>query len=163
MKKDIVIGLVTMAVSAVCLISLGNMKQGFAMEDNVSASFFPYVMVGLLGFLGLLQAINGVAALLKARREQEKKADKIDWGNFWKRYQVPLLMFLLVAVYIFLIPVIGFYTMTVAFSLALGVLLGGHSAKNLLKVAGAAAGTALFMYFVFQVSLRIYMPDGIFY
>ncbi len=163
MKKDIVIGLVTVAVSAACLISLSNMKQGFAMEDNVSASFFPYVMVGLLGFLGVLQTINAFADLLKARKDPGGKREKIDWGKYWKRYQVPFLMFSLVAVYIFLIPVIGFYTMTVIFFIALGMLLGGPSLQNLLKVSGAAAGTILFMYLVFQVSLRIYMPSGIFY
>lgn len=163
MKKDIVIGLVTMAISAACLISLSNMKQGFAMADNVSASFFPYVMVGLLGFLGVLQTINAFAALLKARKDTGRKSGKTDWEKSWKRYQVPFLMFFLVAAYIFLIPVIGFYTMTAVFFLALGMLLGGPSLKNVLKVSGAAAGTILFMYLVFQVSLRIYMPSGIFY
>ena len=163
MKKDIVIGTAAMAFCAVCLVSLGQMKQGFVMEDNVSASFFPYVMVGLLGFLGLLQTISGIAGLLNARHAPQAEAKKIDWRAFWERYQVPLLMFSLVAAYIFLIPVIGFYTMTALFFLALGILLGGLSRKNVLKVSGAAAGTILFMYYVFQVSLRIYMPDGIFY
>ncbi|MBM4313193.1 MAG: tripartite tricarboxylate transporter TctB family protein [Deltaproteobacteria bacterium] len=163
MKKNIVIGLVTTAVSAACLVSLSTMKQGFAMEDNVSASFFPYVMVGLLGFLGVLQTINAFVDLLKAGKDPDKKAVKTDYGEFWKRYQVPLLMFILVAAYIFLIPVIGFYTMTAVFFLALGLLLGGPSLKNILKVSGAAAGTILFMYLVFEVSLRIYMPSGIFY
>ena len=163
MKKDIVIGLAATAFSAACLVSLGNMKQGFAMEDNVSASFFPYVMVGLLGFLGVLQTINAFTALLKAHKDSGKTTDKVDWEKFKNRYQVPFLMFFLVAAYIFLIPVIGFYTMTLVFFIALGTLLGGPSLKNLLKVSGAAAGTILFMYLVFQVSLRIYMPDGIFY
>jgi putative tricarboxylic transport membrane protein len=163
MKKNIVIGLATTAVSAACLVSLSNMKQGFAMEDNVSASFFPYVMVGLLGFLGVLQTINAFVDLVKARKDSGQKAVKTDWGKFWKRYQVPLLMFFLVAAYIFLIPVIGFYTMTAVFFLALGLLLGGPSLKNVLKVSGAAAGTILFMYLVFQVSLRVYMPSGILY
>ena len=93
MKKDIVIGLVTMAISAACLISLSNMKQGFAMADNVSASFFPYVMVGLLGFLGVLQTTNAFAALLKARKDAGRKSGKTDWEKSWKRYQVPFLMF----------------------------------------------------------------------
>jgi len=163
MIKNIVIGLAATAVSAACLVSLSNMKQGFAMADNVSASFFPYVMVGLLGFLGILQTINALATLLKARKDPGGQSEKIDWGTFWKRYQVPFLMFFLVASYIFLIPVIGFYTMTVVFFIALGMLLGGPSLKNVLKVSGAAAGTILFMYFIFQVSLRIYMPTGIFY
>lgn len=163
MKKDVAIGLAAMAIAAACLVSLSNMKQGFAMEDNVSASFFPYVMVGLLGFLGLLQAINSIVEVLKVRRARGEEAEKVDWAKFWQRYQVPLLMFAQVAVYIFLIPVIGFYTMTAVFFLALGVLLGGPSLKNVLKVSGAAAGTILFMYFVFQISLRIYMPEGILY
>ncbi|MHB8770311.1 MAG: tripartite tricarboxylate transporter TctB family protein [Syntrophales bacterium] len=163
MKKDVVIGLAATAFSAACLVSLSNMKQGFAMEDNVSASFFPYVMVVLLGFLGVLQMLSSLAGLLKARKDPEKKSERIDWGKFWKRYQVPFLMFTSVAVYIFLIPVIGFYTMTAIFFITLGGLLGGPSLKNLLKVSGAAAGTILFMYLVFQVSLRIYMPEGIFY
>lgn len=163
MKKNIIIGFAAMGFSAVCLVSLSNMKQGFAMEDNVSASFFPYVMVGLLGFLGVLQTIDAFATLLRARKDPERKPEKIDWDALKKRYQVPLLMFILVAAYIFLIPVIGFYTMTAVFFLALGMLLGGPSLKNVLKISGAAAGTILLMYLVFEVSLRIYMPSGILY
>ncbi|RJQ55113.1 MAG: tripartite tricarboxylate transporter TctB family protein [Desulfobacteraceae bacterium] len=162
MKKDLAIGLVAIAVSTACVIDLVNMKQGFIMEDQVSASFFPYMMVGLLGVLGVLQAIGSSAEILRARKE-ERKPEKIDWGKLKRRYQVPSLMFIFVSVYIFLIPVIGFYTMTVFFFIALGMLLGGLSIRNILKVAGATAGTILFMYFIFEVSLQVYMPTGIFY
>jgi len=163
MKRDLVIGLVTIAVAVACIIDLVNMKQGFIMEDQVSASFFPYLMVGLLGILGVLQLINAAAAMLKARKDPAREPEQIDWGKLKQRYQVPFLMFLFVSGYIFLIPVIGFYTMTVVFFIALGMLLGGLSFKNFLKVAGATAGTVLFMYYVFQFSLQVYMPTGIFY
>ena len=162
MKKDLVIGLVTIAVAAVCVSNLVTMKQGFVMEDQVSASFFPYLMVGVLGLLGVLLVINASAAILKARSDPEKATKQFDWGKFNMRYQVPFLMFILVSGYIFLIPVLGFYSMTAVFFVALGMLLGGLSFKNFLKVGGAAAGTILFIYFVFEVSLQVFMPTGIF-
>ncbi|MEW6672631.1 MAG: tripartite tricarboxylate transporter TctB family protein [Thermodesulfobacteriota bacterium] len=162
MKKDLVIGLVTIAVSAACVIDLVTMKQGFVMADQVSASFFPYLMIGLLGGLGVLQVINASIPILRARTGPQSAPKQNDWGAFWKRYQVPFLMFIFVSGYIFLIPVIGFYAMTVVFFIALGMLLGGFSIKNFLKVAGATAGTVLFIYFVFEVSLQVYMPTGIF-
>jgi hypothetical protein len=72
-------------------------------------------------------------------------------------------MFLFVAGYIFLIPVIGFYTMTVLFFIALGMLLGGVSYRIFFKVAGATVGVILVIYFLFEVSLQVYMPTGMFY
>lgn len=163
MKKDLLIGLVTMAVSAAAVFDLINMKQGFIMADQVSASFFPYMMVGFLGLLGVLQTVSASAALLRARKQPVPKGATTAGNRFWQRYQVPFLMFLFVAIYIFLIPVVGFYTMTVLFFMALGVLLGGLSLRNCLSVVGAIAVTVLVMYYVFQVSLQIYMPAGIFY
>lgn len=162
MKKELVIGLVTIAVSAACLIELATLKKGFIMADQVSASFFPYLMIGLLGLLGVLQTINASAAMLKARSDPAAQK-QVDWDQFKRRYQVPLLMFLFVAGYIFLIPVIGFYTMTVLFFIALGMLLGGVSYRIFFKVAGATVGVILIIYFLFEVSLQVYMPTGMFY
>lgn len=163
MKKDLVIGLLTVGVSAAFVTELATLKQGFVMADQVSASFFPYLMIGLLGFLGVLQTINASTAMLKARGDRSSAAKQVDWDQFKKRYQVPLLMFLFVSGYIFLIPVIGFYTMTVLFFIALGLLLGGLSYKIFLKIAGATAGVILIIYYLFEVSLQVYMPTGMFY
>lgn len=161
MKKDLVVGLLTIAVSIACVVNLVTMKQGFVLEDQVSATFFPYLMTGLLGLLGVLQVVKASAVLLREHKGHQSPPQAFDWETFKKRYQVPFLMFSFVSGYIFLIPAIGFYAMTVVFFIALGVLLGGLSFKNFLAVAGATAGTVLFIYFVFEVSLRVYMPSGI--
>jgi len=69
-------------------------------------------------------------------------------------------MFVLLCFYIFLTPVVGFYTMTFLFFVSTGILLGGTVKRNLVTVTSAALASIFGVYYIFQVYMRVIMPAG---
>jgi len=70
------------------------------------------------------------------------------------------LMFAFLTAYIFLIPVVGFYSLTIGFFLCVGFLLGGWGRKNAVTVVLTSFAAAILIYYVFEVNMGVIMPRG---
>lgn len=159
MKKDLLLGIGMLFLSLLCAFDLSNVKNPDIIENQVGVTLFPWLMVGALTLLGLLLIFFSV---VKRKGEGETSAPKAkDWVRFRATYAVPLLMFAILTVYIFLTPVIGFYVMSLLFFVGLGLLLGGFNRRNILTVCIGSIATVLSVYLIFQVMLQVWMPQGL--
>lgn len=157
MKKDLLTGVVIVALSVLCGLDLRTVKDPEIIKNQIGVTVFPWIMVAALALLGGMLIIF---SLVKMRQGgQDKKP--FDWGQFRQMYAVPILMFCIVSAYIFLTPVIGFYVMSLVFFVSLGLLLGGFTKKNILTISIGSIATVAAVYLIFQVMLQVWMPQGI--
>ncbi|MEW6673715.1 MAG: tripartite tricarboxylate transporter TctB family protein [Thermodesulfobacteriota bacterium] len=164
MKKDIFLGSALVAMSVILFVELQKTKNPAIMADQVSAATFPSLLVGVLLLLGVLLVVTACLKKNKQKgQEGQARPAPFNWGKLRYTYQVPMLMFVFLCFYIFLTPVIGFYTMTFLFFVSTGILLGGPARKNIAMVVPAALASIIFVYYVFQVYMRVIMPDGLLY
>ena len=161
MKKDIFLGSLLIALSLGLLVELRGTKNPAIMMDQVSAAAFPNLLVGILLLLALL-LITTSAIKLKKEKALGIKSEpaKLNWNKLKYTYQVPIVMFVFLSFYIFLTPVIGFYTMTFAFFVSTGILLGGPGRRNIVMVVSAALAAIIGVYYIFQVYMYVIMPRG---
>jgi hypothetical protein len=159
MKRDFFLGVGLIVMSVIFWLELESVRNPAIMSEELSAAVFPRLMTGALAFLGLLLSVS---SLMKWRRKHPGEIPKAGpgWNKFKSTYQVPFLMFFALTAYVFLIPVVGFYVMSLWFFISLGLLLGGLQVKNLIAVAATSLGTVLVIYYVFQVHMRVIMPSG---
>jgi uncharacterized iron-regulated membrane protein len=155
MKKDVWVGLIIFALSVLCGWDLKDVQNPDIIKNQVGVALFPWMMVISLGGLGLFVA---GAALWKLRRGED--VPKAPGVPFWTKYTVPFLMLVILTAYILLVPVVGFYAMSVLFFFALGLLLGGFRKKNVITTGIGAVVTVAIAYGIFQVSLQLWMPEG---
>jgi len=162
MKKDIFLGALLIALSLILFVELRETKNPAIMMDQVSAATFPNLLVGVLVLLAVILIITSCIKLNKEKGPGTKtEPSRLNWGKLKYTYQVPMLMFVLLCFYIFLTPVIGFYTMTFTFFISTGILLGGPGRKNIVMVVPTALASILGVYYIFQVYMRVIMPGGI--
>lgn len=157
MKKDIWVGLIIFALSVLFALDLRGVQNPDIIKNQVGVSVFPWMMIVVLGFLGLFVFVS---ALLKMRREKAAAKAKADGPTFWTKYTVPFVMFVILTVYILLVPVVGFYVMSLLFFIALGLLLGGFQWRNVIRVSIGALATVAVVYGIFQKGLQLWMPQG---
>lgn len=117
-----------------------------------SAAFPRLVGILMLG-LGVLEA--GRAALLgpNAAERDERAGD-----NNPKPVKAVLVFLVATTVYVFLMPVIGFYAITLVYTLFTMPLMGIRKLKVLVPVPVL---TVAVLYFVFTVQLRVPLPQGL--
>lgn len=159
MNRDFYLGVGLIVLSVIFWMELEGVKNPAIMSEELSAAVFPRLMTGALAFLGLLLSVSSFAKWRRKHPEEIPKAGAT-WSRFKSTYQVPLLMFFALTAYVFLIPVVGFYVMSLCFFMSLGLLLGGLQIKNLITVAATSLGAVLVIYYVFQVHMRVFMPGG---
>ncbi|OHE23752.1 MAG: hypothetical protein A2Z43_01305 [Syntrophobacterales bacterium RBG_19FT_COMBO_59_10] len=158
MKKDLLLGAGLIFLAVLCAMDLRTVKEPDIIQNQVGVTQFPWLMVLALGFLGIALMIS---SLVKMKAAGGVGKAKIGREGLRSKYAVPGLMFMILTAYILLVPVIGFYAMSVAFFVALGLLLGGFGKKNVISVVIGSACTALFVYLIFQVMLQVWMPQGL--
>ncbi|WP_080872936.1 tripartite tricarboxylate transporter TctB family protein [Oceanobacillus timonensis] len=113
--------------------------------DDVDASFFPKVIGGLL-------IITGVVLMIKTILKNKKKTDQK-----LVLYMKELIMIIAYALYIFLVPVLGFIITSPLLIIGLAFYLG--SKKIVMNVMVGVLVTAG-IYFFFQELLSVPLPRG---
>lgn len=159
MNKDLPVGIVMVLLSALFALDLRTVKNPDIIQNQVGVTLFPWLMLGALALLGFLLIIFSLRKMKQRAGSAEQKP--MDWGRFRSTYAVPSLMFVMLTAYIFLTPLIGFYTMSLLFFVSLGLLLGGFNKRNMLTVGIGSIATVLSVYLIFQVMLQVWMPQGL--
>lgn len=161
MKRDVYLGVGLIVLAAILWTELGKVKNPAIMKEEMSAAVFPWLMVGTLAFLGFLLAISSFVRMKRDGDGDAVASTPVSrWTALTTTYLVPGLMFAFLTVYIFLIPVVGFYSLTIAFFLCLGFLLGGWGRKNAVTIVITAFAAAILIYYVFEVHMGVIMPRG---
>ncbi|HET7656786.1 MAG TPA: tripartite tricarboxylate transporter TctB family protein, partial [Bacillales bacterium] len=146
---DIVSGIVFAVFGAV--IVLATLSFPSAAAGDLGAAFFPRIIGCLLILLGLLLAI--VSFLKKNNRENLKPF----FGGKTKKVVGTLIIFTL---YLVFLNIIGFLVANFLFMAGLSRFL---DEKRWLVIIGVSVVFTGFIYYIFQITLGIPLPSGMFF
>jgi hypothetical protein len=142
-SNDLFIGLFLVILAGIFLIQ--------ALQFPGNSVYFP--SIALLLLLGLSIFMTGIG-IYKTWRVRQGKA-------VYKNPEVKkrsYLIFLSIIVYIFFLNIIGFFVSS-AIYLPCGMLLFGQ--RNPKSIILATIGLLAFLYWLFVIQLKVYMPDGL--
>jgi len=152
--RDGVIGLICIVVS------LALLAQSFSLPQlpltPVGPGFYPRIVLGLLAFGGLILVLqDAIAARLAA--PTAGRGERRTAGEFAK----VVLLFGITAVYVLLIPLLGFRLATALFVLTLmPAIEWPASARVWVTIIAIAVTTSLATYVVFERYLLVLLPRG---
>jgi hypothetical protein len=129
-----------------------NVYHGYG-DTGIDSRFFPQLLAIFLLILSALQIIHG----LKLARTASRSADS-QKSMFGLKV---ILTIGLIAVYILLMPVVGFLIMTALYLFCQIVLLMPPDIKNYLLAAEIAVVFSVGVYFLFVQGLTLILPRGI--
>ena len=147
-KSDVIIGAVTLGLAIFVYIETLSFPKTIVTPGTPLASFFPRVIAGLLGLLSIPLIIFGI-------RTKPEAQQAIKWRGIVK----VTVGILLTAVYIILMPRVGFFILTPFLIVPLMVIMGERGWKTLAVVVLLFS---LLAYFAFFKGFGIMFPTRIF-
>jgi hypothetical protein len=153
MGRDGAAGLLLLAISGVLAVQSRQIPRTPFLP--LGADFFPRILLILLAAGGLLLLVQD---LLRHRR---KKAAPESLARFRDVPPSVPTTFAAFAVYVFLMPTLGFFLATLAFVAAAQVLLGPYRPRDLPRIGLVAIGTATVTYLAFERYLHVFLPRGV--
>ncbi|WP_029915325.1 tripartite tricarboxylate transporter TctB family protein [Pelobacter seleniigenes] len=138
------------AVSGLVLVAIGIwITTGY----DADSAFFPRICLISIGILLILLAIEGYLTQRKERLTQKQPvmAEKMPWGPF-------LLVTGVLAAYGIALKIIGFYTSSALFLIAVGLCWGGVKKRTVFLFTICLM---VFLYFCFTVLFKVPLPVGL--
>jgi putative tricarboxylic transport membrane protein len=151
MNKDLIGGLVLLAVAGIYYWAIGSIAQS-SLSDEVGATGLPTILAYALFGIALLLAIRGFLATMRAP-ETDGDDDDEETASFPRAFG----FLLFGAAYVLILPYLG-YVVSVAL-LLVGIALYEGAARDW-KVPAVAAGGALFFWAAFVKLLGVHQPVG---
>lgn len=153
MGRDGVAGLLLLGIAGLLAVQARQIPRSPFL--SIGADFFPRVLLGILGAGAALLLARDV---LRSRRKQGTQEKVARFREI--PHSVPS-AFAAFAVYVFLMPTLGFFLATLTFVAVAQVLLGPHRPRDLPRIALVALGTAAGTYLVFERYLHVFLPRGV--
>ncbi len=127
---------------------------------SVSAGRYARLVTGVAMALAIMYLFSGIRKSIIDNKATSKadafKGPQLDDNEFsWRLFKGPLIVFLIMVVYVFLMNYIHFFPATILFVPGLMWYLGVRSWKTLLLTT---AGINLFIYLLFIVELNVQLP-----
>lgn len=119
----------------------------------IGPSFYPRFLLVLIVLLSLALLIQDVASLRKKTAKP-----KTELRTALKKYQPTILSFLIFALYILLLPTLGYLVSTMLFVTALQWLLGRPVLRRLFTSCFIGFLTSLTTYVIFEKYLHVLLP-----
>lgn len=152
--RDGVAGLICFAVSLALLVQSLSLPQ--LPLTPVGPGFYPRIVLGLLALAGLVLLLQDVLAT-RAASPGEGPGPTEAPGVHWR----VVLLFGIVAIYVLLLPVLGFRLATAMFVLALQPAIEWpRTARAWAAAATVAIATSLVAYLAFEKYLLVLLPRG---
>lgn len=142
-SNDVFLGLFAAIISVIFLV------QTLEFPDNVR--LLPGLALGLSLFFSLWITGMGLYKTVQVRK------GKADYTNPEMKRR-PFLILGSIVIYVFCMQQIGFFV-TSAIYLPCAMLLYGQ--RKVLPIVGSTVGVLLFIYWLFVMQLKVYMPSGI--
>jgi putative tricarboxylic transport membrane protein len=152
MNKDLISGLVLLAVSGTYYAWSSEIADS-TLSDEVGATGLPHVLSVILAILAVLLIVR--AMLLRRARTAAAAADADDEGDAGLPRAIGFL--LLGAVYVFVLPFVGYVAGT---ALLIGAVALYEGAPRNWVVLAAAVGGAVFYWAIFVKLLGVHQPVG---
>lgn len=118
--------------------------------DLASKAYPQTLIIGLLLLLASL--------VWTEIRTWHRASDHARWGDTWRRWHRTAMTAAWTAAFIWAIELIGFYEALVLYMVVQMPLLG---VRRPIVIAAYTAGTALGLYLLFDLTLRVRMPPGL--
>lgn len=156
-RRDAVTGALALAVSVVYVMQARGIENSL-LSDEVGAGGVPAAVGGLLGVVGAVLLIKG---LLKGRSSQvvSTEASPPDAPTDWRVHGMAAGLLLVLAVYVWLLPRLGYVISIVAMVAAVAWLAGSRRWRT---IAAMAVITGPLLWLVFDRVLQVRMPAGVF-
>ncbi|MDR0638191.1 MAG: tripartite tricarboxylate transporter TctB family protein [Spirochaetaceae bacterium] len=161
-RKNIIAGAVLTVFSiGVLLLSL-NISTFIGLgAAPLGSAFVPRLWSGSLGLLSLSLFIRG----LRERRAYVKAGKAIpfsfNFSGFYKKNREVILTFVIIAVYIALISVVGFMIMSALYLFAQILVLTPHGKRNFLITGIISVVTSVLVDYIFVSLLHVLLPRGL--
>ena len=152
MLRDAVTGVIAIAVAVVYVVLARGIENSL-LSDEVGAGGVPSAVGALLGIVG---AVLLVKAFLKGRAS----ASSVSAPNTpWRSHAMALGLLLMLAVYVWLLPRMGYMVSIVAMVAGVAWLAGSRQWRTIFAMALV---TGPLLWLVFDRVLQVRMPAGIF-
>lgn len=153
MGRDGVAGLLLLGIAGLLAVQARQIPRSPFLP--IGADFFPRVLLGILGAGAALLLARDILRYRRKQGIQEKVARFREIPH-----SIPA-TFAAFAVYVLLMPTLGFFLSTLAFVAVAQVLLGPHRPRDLPRIALVAISTATATYLVFERYLHVFLPRGL--
>ncbi len=156
-RKEIASGLVFILFGVGYLAY--NTKYPLDTLNNPGPGVFPLIIGGLFTLLAIYQCIQAFREFKGKKENQEKEKLPHVKGIFqrWKGETGPLILVTVFAIYLLLIPRVGFFTSNLLFVVTCSRLIGARDWKGPVSLA---LGINLFCYLLFEIWLKLSLPGG---
>lgn len=166
--NDLITGTILLALSIVMFVATFNIEA--LTDSRVGADFMPKIIAILIAIMSIPVIVNGFKGK-KIVKSDEKSAvsddgeasiseAKEDTGNETS-YISLVLTIILLFVYLFLIPIIGFLIATSAYLIVQMLLFSEWTIRNTIRYAVISIVTSAIVYFVFRNAFYVMLPAGI--
>ena len=156
--RDLILGIVLLALGIVYTVMAQNIKQGNKLiRRNVGtfahARIIPTLLGGLLIALAVILIIQGVRKFIKNDEGEAKKMNKVDMFSI-------LLTFAAMILYIIILPELGFILSTILYLFCQITILAPKEKRNLLLFAIVAVVFTIIAFVAFRIGLTQMLPRG---
>ncbi len=160
-NKELILGIFMIAFATVYLVTAGRIETGAAVR--VDSKIFPYMLGALIACIGLAQIRDGLIirnAIVKANREHGTPAIAVSAAELQRIYPVAGI-FVLIVLYIFALPWLGFVIDTsVCLFLQIMLLTAKHKRRPIFTIIISIALSVL-LYVAFRKGLDLSLPEGL--
>jgi hypothetical protein len=155
-RKEITSSLIFILLGAGYLVY--NTNYPLDTLNNPGPALFPLILGGILTLLAIYQLIH-VFRKNRVKKCQGKVQPQSVRGALqsWKNESGPLILAGAFAIYLILIPWIGFFTSNFLFVVICSRLIGARDWKRPFSLA---IGIDLFCYLLFEIWLKLSLPRG---
>lgn len=148
-KRDIILSIIIMLISVYVYFTGREFTKG--------AEVFPIFLSGAIFLLSTILLIKSVVNLQRQSVQTAEETGHEGEEKTLKGKLLPYIVFLMIVVYVLLIPVIGFFTISTLFIIAILILLGVRKVLYYILTLLILIGG---IYFLFVVQLKIPIPRG---
>lgn len=152
LTKDRSLALVIIVMVAILLVQSGNIPAKTSWQPYGSA-LYPRILLCVMGVLAAIVLIKSFQR--SATRSEPRASIKDVLRQKWKT----IALFVLFGLYALALPYVGYVASTIAFMLAVQILLMGlDTRKKALLIAAISFTLAPLVYAIFQYGLKIWLP-----
>jgi putative tricarboxylic transport membrane protein len=118
-----------------------------------SPAFYPRIILSIISVLTLILCIRSFKQAKPATESKDRKS------SFWKEYGKVILLFVIFAIYVILLQLIGFIMATILYLLASQAVLMGIKERKAWILNSSVSLIATFtVYFIFTDVLQVWLP-----
>lgn len=151
-NRDVIVGILLLILCAAFFSASFDIQK--PLFGQMSSALWPRMILAPLAILSLVFTVK--SAMLSGP-VREKRGGMTGWLGYYKN---PIVIFVLFALFLLTMPVLGMLIGGVLFVFLTLCFLGGWSPRDLAVHGLIAAGTVGFMWSVFSFALGVILPQG---